>query len=295
MKLAYYPGCSLHSTAKSYDESIRAIAGLLELELVEVEDWNCCGATAYMNVNEVLALSLSARNLALVKQTGLPLTAPCSACYTNLQKAERYMAAFPDVKRKVDEALAAGGMRYDGGVQAKHFLQTIVEDVGLDKVRGLVKHPLNGLRVAPYYGCQIARPFNAEGHGDSDDPVMLDHLLETLGATPIPFAMKTVCCGGSLMGTREEVALKLCQNILLCAEQGRADCIAVTCPLCQMNLDVYQHRVNAAFGTHFAVPIVYFTQLVGMAFGVERTALGLQRHTVATTRLAASPAAGGGV
>jgi len=283
MKVAYYPGCSLHATARAYDESIRSIAGLMNLTLEEIEDWNCCGATAYMNVNEILSFALSARNLSLAAKSGLPVVSPCSACYTNLRKTEKYLAEMPDIKRKVDEALAAGGLRYDGGVVSKHLLQVVVEDVGLDKVRALVKRPLAGLKVAPYYGCQIARPFAMEE--SVDNPVMLDRLLEALGAVAVPYAMKTICCGGALMGTREEVALRLCRNLLLCAQQQSADCIAVTCPLCQMNVDTYQGRVNEAYGTSFNIPVVYFTQLMGVAFGIGAEDLGLHRGTVPAAAL----------
>ncbi|MGD0946201.1 MAG: CoB--CoM heterodisulfide reductase iron-sulfur subunit B family protein [Candidatus Binatia bacterium] len=283
MKFAYYPGCSLHATGRAYDESIRSIAGLMNLTLEEIDDWNCCGATAYMSVNEILSFSLSARNLALAAKRGLPVVAPCSACYTNLRKTEKYLAETPDIKRKVNEALAAGGLRYDGGVVSKHLLQVVVEDVGLDKVRALVKRPLVGLKVAPYYGCQIARPFPMEE--SVENPVMLDRLLEALGAVAVPYAMKTVCCGGALMGTREEVALRLCRNLLLCAQQQSANCIAVTCPLCQMNVDTYQGRVNEVYGTSFNIPVVYFTQLMGVAFGVGAEDLGLNRCTVPPTAL----------
>jgi heterodisulfide reductase subunit B len=236
-----------------------------------------------MSVNEILSFSLSARNLALAAKRGLPVVAPCSACYTNLRKTEKYLAETPDIKRKVNEALAAGGLRYDGGVVSKHLLQVVVEDVGLDKVRALVKRPLVGLKVAPYYGCQIARPFPMEE--SVENPVMLDRLLEALGAVAVPYAMKTVCCGGALMGTREEVALRLCRNLLLCAQQQSANCIAVTCPLCQMNVDTYQGRVNEVYGTSFNIPVVYFTQLMGVAFGVGAEDLGLNRCTVPPTAL----------
>jgi heterodisulfide reductase subunit B len=255
----------------------------MDLTLQEIDDWSCCGATAYMNVNEILSFSLSARNLAMAAKTGLPVVSPCSACYTNLRKTEKYLAEMPEIKRKVDEALAAGGLHYDGGVVSKHLLQVVVDDIGLDKVRALVKRPLAGLKVAPYYGCQIARPFAMEE--SVDNPVMLDRLIEALGAVAVPYAMKTICCGGALMGTREEVALRLCRNLLLCAQQQGADCIAVTCPLCQMNVDTYQGRINQAYGTSFNIPVVYFTQLMGVAFGVSAEDLGLQRCTVPAAAL----------
>ena len=285
MRYAYYPGCSLEATGRPYEESVAAVSKALGMELVELEDWNCCGATAYMSVNEVLSFSLSARNLCQAKKAGETLVTPCSACYTNLRKTEAYMVQFPEIKKKVDEALAEANLRYDGGVATKHFLQAIMEDVGADRVKSQVKRPLSGLRVAPYYGCQIARPYGIED--DADNPMMLDNLLVAIGATPTYYPMKTMCCGGSLMGTREEVALRLCRNLLLCAEQYEAQCIAVTCPLCQLNLDAYQASINKTYGTTFNLPIVYFTQLMGVAFGMDSKNLGLGQCIVPAKALVA--------
>ena len=141
------------------------------------------------------------------------------------------------------------------------------------------------MRVAPYYGCQIVRPYGIED--DTDNPMMMDHLIETLGATPTYFPMKTVCCGGSLMASKNDVAIRLCRNLLLCAQQGEADCILVTCPLCQLNLDVYQPQVNKAYGTNFNIPIIYFTQLMGLAFGLKAEAVGLSGCIVPAAKLAA--------
>jgi heterodisulfide reductase subunit B len=285
MRYAYYPGCSLEATGKPYAESVEAIARALGMELVELEDWNCCGATAYMSVNEILSFSLSARNLSQAKKAGDTLVTPCSACFTNLRKTETYIAQFPEMKKKVDEALAEANMRYDGGVVTKHFLQVVVEDVGIEQIQSHVTRPLKDLRVAPYYGCQIARPYGIED--DTDNPMMLDRLLSALGATPTYYPMKTVCCGGSLMGTREAVALRLCRNLLLCAQQDGAECIAVTCPLCQLNLDAYQSAINKTYGTKFNLPIVYFTQLMGIAFGMDSKKLGLTHSIVPAKSLVA--------
>lgn len=285
MRYAYYPGCSNHATARAYEESIRAVAGPLGIDLAEIDDWNCCGATAYMAVNEVLSFCLTARNLVLAQRTGDPLVTACNACYTNLRKTEAYLSEFPSVRAKVAAALAEAGMRYEGGVVSRHFLEVVVGDIGLDRVRGLVRRPLRGLRVAPYYGCQIVRPYGFEEV--EDDPVAMDMLLETLGATPTYFPMKTRCCGGSLMGTREEIALRLCRNLLLCARQGHADCIVVACPLCQINLDAYQVRINRTYGTDFRFPVLYFTQVMGLAMGLGTKELGIERGIVPATGLLA--------
>jgi heterodisulfide reductase subunit B len=283
MRYAYYPGCSLDATARPYQESVHAVAKSLGMDLVEIEDWNCCGATAYMSVNEVLSFCLSARNLAQARHTGDQVVTACSACFTNLRKTEVYLAESADIKEKVNLALGEAGMHYEGGTVIKHFLQAVVEDVGLDRVKALIKRPLHGLRVAPYYGCQIARPYGIEDN--TDNPTMLDRLLETLGATNTYYPMKTMCCGGALMGTNEPVALRLCRNLLLCAQQDQADCIAVTCPLCQMNLDVYQAKINKTYQTDFHIPIVYFTQLMGLAFELGSDLLGLQRCIVPATKV----------
>lgn len=278
MKVAYYPGCSNHATAVHYEESTRRIAPILGLELLEIEDWNCCGATSYMSVNEILSFCLTARNLALAKPMNLPVVTTCSACYTNLKKTDIYLAEFPQLKEKVSLALAEAGLSYEGGVVSKHLLQVIMEDIGLEKVKSLVKKPLKNLRVAPYYGCQIVRPYGIEDN--PDDPQMLDRLLSTIGAIPAYYPMKTLCCGGSLMGTREEVALRLVRNLLLCAQQNGADCITVLCPLCQTNLDLYQKRINRIYNTDFAIPIIYFTQLLGLAFDLDVESLGFSRCIV---------------
>jgi heterodisulfide reductase subunit B len=285
MRYAYYPGCSLEATGRPYQESVVAVSKTLGIELVELEDWNCCGATAYMSINEALSFSLSARNLCQAKKIGDTLVTACSACYTNLRKTETYLAEFPEMKSKVNTALAEANLNYEGGIVTKHFLQTVVEDVGLDRIKSLVRNPLSALRVAPYYGCQIARPYGIED--DADNPTMMDKLLIAIGATPTYYPMKTVCCGGSLMGIRKDVALRLCRNILMCAQQYDAQCIAVTCPLCQMNLDAFQSAVNKTYGTSFNLPIVYFTQLMGVAFGLDSKGLGLNDCIVSSTGVTA--------
>ena len=285
MRYAYYPGCSLEATGRPYQKSVSAVSKTLGIELIELEDWNCCGATAYMSINDRLSFSLSARNLCQARKIGDTLVTACSACYTNLRKTETYIAEFPEMKAKVNTSLAEANLHYDGGITTKHYLQIVMQDIGPATVQSHIKKPLTELRVAPYYGCQIARPYGIED--DADNPMMLDNLLVALGATPTYYPMKTVCCGGSLMGTRQEVALRLCRNLLLCAQQDNAECIAVTCPLCQLNLDAYQTAINKAYGTNFNFPIVYFTQLMGLAFGIDSKILGLNQSIVPAATMVA--------
>lgn len=282
MKYTYYPGCSVNATANIYQDSIDAIAPALGLELEELEDWNCCGATAYMSVQELMSFAISARNLALAEPLHRDVVTPCSACYTVLNKTNRYFAEYPDLRKKIGQALEAGGLSYSGNVRVRHLLDVVCSDVGCEKIRSLVVKKLSGLKVAPYYGCQIVRP--ETDFDDPDDPVKMNKLIETLGAENVDYRMKTACCGASLMGTQEELAMRLCRNLLLDAERRGAHCLVTVCPLCQMNLDVYQGKVNALFKTKFNLPVLYFTQLIGIALGMPPEKLGLGRLAVKLTK-----------
>jgi heterodisulfide reductase subunit B len=290
MKYTYYPGCSVKATANLYQESIDAVAPKLGIELEELEDWNCCGATAYMSVRELMSFAISARNLALAEKHHRDIVTPCSACYLVLKKTNQYFADYPELKKKLGKALEAGGLSYSGNTRVRHILNVIVNDVGVEKIGEQVTRKLEGLNVAPYYGCQIVRPSyygcgaDAENIDDPDDPVSMDRLIEATGAACVNYSMKTKCCGSSLMGTEEKQAMKLCMEILADAERNGAHCIVTICPLCQMNLDVYQSKVNRLFGTKFDIPVIYFTQLLGLAMGIEPKELGLGRLAVKMTR-----------
>jgi len=281
MKYTYYPGCSVLATAKHYQESIDAVAGVLGIELEELDDWNCCGATAYMSVKELMSFAISARNLALAEKFHRDLVTPCSACFTVLNKTNQYFAEYPDLRKKLGQTLEAAGLSYSGNIRVRHILDIVVNDVGNEKLASLVTRRLEGLKVAPYYGCQIVRP--GTDFDDPDDPQCMDRLIEALGATAVEYSMKAKCCGASLMGTQENLALRLCKNLLLEAERNEADCVITLCPLCQMNLDVYQRKVNRHFGTKFNIPVLYFTQLIGLALGIPSGKLGFRRLAIKST------------
>jgi len=265
---AYYPGCSMRATAHAYDRTARRVSEMLDLSLQEIEDWNCCGATEYMSISALQAYSLVARNLSLAAtQNATDLVSPCSACYLNLRKTNDNMKKYPDLNDQVNQALAAGGISYTpGALRVRHLLDVIVEDVGFDAVAALVKQPLKGMKVAPYYGCLIVRP-SVDGY-DTEYPTHLDKLMQTLGAGVVDFPLKTHCCGGHMTQISEETAFELIRRILHNAADYGADAIVTLCPMCQLNLDAYQPQVNAMFGTRFNIPILFFTQLMGLAFGL---------------------------
>ncbi len=283
MKYGYYPGCSIERNARAYHDSTMAVAKPLGIEFVEIDDWNCCGATEYIAINKVPAYALIARNLALAadQNSSTNLVAPCSACYLNLKKADHYLAENAVLKSNVDAALEAGGLKYQpGSINVQHLLETIVVDVGIEAIENQVKKPLYSLKVAPYYGCLVPRPAAMERFDDPEQPTSLDRLLAALGATVVDFPLKAQCCGGHMTQISEETALELIRRLLKNAADNGADMIATLCPMCQLNLDAYQDAVNNHFGTDFNLPIVYFTQLMGLAFGFEMSELGFGKEIV---------------
>lgn len=293
MRYAYYPGCSLECNAAAYDVSTRAVADLLGIKLLEIDDWNCCGATEYFSQDELTACSVVARNLALVEPELDQVIAPCAACFCNLAKTDKLMAENVQISAKINEALAAGNLSYQGGrVKVRHLLEVICNDIGETAIRDKVVKPLANIRVAPYYGCQVVRPI--KGSDDTEYPMQMDELFTWLGAEVVDYPVKTHCCGGHMTQISEPQAFELIRRLLQSAVDYDADMILCVCPMCQLNLDAYQGRVNGMFGTNFNMPIVYFTQMLGLAFGIDPKDLGFGKEIVAAepvirAKLAAVP------
>ncbi len=279
-----YPGCSMESSAKAYHQSLMAIAAPLGLDLKEIEDWNCCGATEYLSISPVPAYALISRNLALAARqaNGVhTVVAPCSACYLNLSKADYNLQEDEALAEHVNDALEAGGLHYTpGNLEIRHLLDILVYDLGLEAIKSKVTRPLTGLRVAPYMGCMVSRPDYTHRLSDPEHPVELDLLLKVLGAEVIDFPLKTHCCGGHMPQISPDTAFELIRRLLAAADQYKADVIATICPMCQMNLDAYQGEANRHFGTKYHVPVVFFTQLVGLALGLEAEELGFGTELV---------------
>ncbi|MFH1070526.1 MAG: CoB--CoM heterodisulfide reductase iron-sulfur subunit B family protein [Candidatus Glassbacteria bacterium] len=271
---SYYPGCSLTSTNRAYDISTRNVARVLGLEMVELEDWNCCGATAYMAIRERRSFVLSARNLALAEKEGRDLVTVCAGCYLALHKTNKYFAEDRKMRAEIETALEAGGESYQGGIQVRHLLDVVVRDIGEEEVRQHVVTPFKGLKVAPYYGCQITRPFGEID--DPDFPRAMHRLMEWIGAEPLEFGLATKCCGGMLMTTITDTGIELVGRILGEAKRLGADCIATACPLCQINLEGYQRKASRKLGRDCSIPVLYFTQLLGLALGLEAQQVALE-------------------
>ncbi len=282
----YFPGCSsAEGFAKAYDWSAQAVCKALDTELTELDDWNCCGSSPYNTLDELASFCLSSRNLALAEKRGFDMVTPCSSCYIMLGQTNSYLKEYPKVKAKVNEALAAGNLEYRGTIRVRHLLDVLVNDIGYDAIRSRVKKNLSGLKVAPYYGCQIVRP--KFGFDHPEFPQSLDKLVASLGGEPVPFPLKSRCCGGSLIISEEALALNLVGNILDSAWSNGAECLITVCPLCQTNLDAYQSRVNKMLKTKFNLPILFFTQLMGIAFGLSEKDLGLKTCIVPAEKVLA--------
>jgi heterodisulfide reductase subunit B len=302
MRYGYYPGCSLERNASAYHHSTMAVAQQLGVGFDELDDWNCCGATEYIAVHRLAAYALTGRNLALAanqfsangnaqpnviplnskaQQQAATLVAPCSACYLNLSKVDRYMRDSPVLAQQTNEALAAGGLSYEpGSVRVRHLLDVLVNDVGYDAIAAQVNRPLRGLRVAPYYGCLVVRPGFGGKFDDPEYPTGMDKLMRVLGARVVDFPLKTHCCGGHMTQISQDVALELIRRLLKNASDYDADIIVTLCPMCQLNLDAYQEGVNRLFGSEYNIPVLFFTQLIGLAFGLPPESLGIGKEFV---------------
>ncbi len=267
---AYYPGCTLHSTAKEYDVSARAVCKQMGIELQELEGWTCCGASSAHTTNEMLATTLPARDLRSAEATGLPLAVACAMCFNRLKHTQHALA---------DQAVADRTARAIGGSLANktevvHLLQI------LDERRNslAITRPLKGLQVASYYGCLLVRPHEITEFDDPENPQMMDRLMAALGAQPLEWDFKTACCGASLPLSRQDIVVKLSYRILGQAKKLGADCVAVACPMCQMNLDAYQNEMTKQYGAKLNMPVLYFTQIAGLAMGLTPAALDLDKH-----------------
>lgn len=279
----YYPGCSAEATAVGLGLSVQAIAKPLDMELIELEGWTCCGSTPYGSLDELESIVVAARNLALAEKTGLDLVTPCSSCFITLYQADIKLKDHPQLMAQINEALAVANLEYHGNVQIRHLTEVLVNDITPEVITTKVKRPLHGLKVAPYYGCQLVRP--DYGFDDPEAPQSLDRLVACLGAEAVPFPLKNRCCGGSLIIPEEDLALGLIRKLLDNALENGAQCIVTPCPLCQTNLDAYQSRVNSKFKTHYNLPVLFISQLIGLALGVDPKSLGLNTNIVSPSEV----------
>jgi heterodisulfide reductase subunit B len=277
LNYSYYPGCSLHASAKEYDESTRGLFKALQIGLQEVPDWLCCGATPAHNVDELLSLSLCAKNLELSEQVEGDLAVACAACFSRLKVTQHRLADHPEKRKQVEYALDAP-LAVDKPV--KHLLEILAADFGLERLADAVQKPLVGLKVACYYGCLLTRPSDVPELDCAEAPTIMERVIGAAGAEAVDWSHRLECCGANFTLSRPGVVLKLSGEILASAKRAGADCIMVACPLCHGNLDIRQQEIEEDSGQHYDMPIFYMTQLLGLAVGVSSKKLGLDSMIV---------------
>jgi heterodisulfide reductase subunit B2 len=281
--IAYFPGCSLHGTSKEYDLSTQAVFNKLGFPLHEPEGWGCCGTTPAHSTDHYLSTLLPMKNIALMRGEGYDhITTPCPSCFLRMKVALKDTEESEDLRRKVDQELPSQSYN---GTRIEHLLYTVTDQIGYQKVASKVVRPFKGLKVVCYYGCIITRPPKITEVKDYEYPTQMDRLMKVLGITSLDWSYKTRCCGVSLGITQLPIALELSRKILKNAKGVGADAIVVACPLCHVNLDARQKQIEEEFKERFKLPIIYFTQLMGLAFGLKPEALGLDKHFVDPTPL----------
>ena len=282
MIYSYFPGCSAESTARDMHESTLEVAKALGIKLVEPKNWTCCGATAGHQTDKFLSVSLPAATLAKVKNDGLDMVVSCAACYNRMEVANHEIQKSDQMRKDVAEAL---GQDYDGSVNVRHFMEVLLEDVGIEKIKNSIKKSLNGLKVACYYGCLLVRPNEITKLDDPENPTFLDKLVTSLGAEALDWPHKVECCGGGLSMSRTDVVVSLTDAILEMAQASGAQCIVVACPMCQINLDLRQLDIKKQLGKSYDMPIVYITQLIGLCLGISPDKLGLNKLMISPSKL----------
>lgn len=270
MNYSYYPGCTLHSTGIEYGLSARAVFEALGIGLVELEDWSCCGATSGHSMGHDLGVLLAGRNIAIAQQTGMGLLVPCAACYSRLRHAQVALAESRELQQRLN---AAVGIAWKGGVAVESAISVVADRVDAGELASRVKRPLTGLKVAPYHGCLLARPRSLTGAPNPDHPADLDRVLSLLGAEVVEWSYKTDCCGASLALTRSEQVVRLVSRLAEKAVEAGAECIATACPMCQANLEMRQSGDRK-------VPVLYFTELMGFAFGLSEAERWWGKHLI---------------
>ncbi len=280
--IAYYPGCSLHSTAAEFDESARAVCEALDVQLIEPQGWICCGSSAAHRADPEAALRLPMENLALMEKSGFrEVTMPCAACFSRHKVAQYETQHHENQKEAVAEAI---GYEYQDTVEVRSLVQTILEHAGAEGVADRVEMPLAGLRVVCYYGCLLTRPPQVTGAEHPENPQDMDVLLGALGAEVRDWSYKTTCCGAAHSLTRQDIVLKLSGDLIRHAREAGADVIAVACPLCHTNLDARQFQMEL----EEPMPVLYFTQLMALALGLPPKAAALHKNLVDPRPLLAS-------
>jgi heterodisulfide reductase subunit B len=268
LKVSYYPGCSLHATGKEYDQSMKSVSHALGIELKEVDDWSCCGASSAHSTNFDLSIALSARNLISAEKNALDVMVPCAACFNRFKMAEHHLKADKELKTKIEDVV---GAKYQGGIAIRNPIDIIFNEIGIDTLAAKVVKPLTGLKPVSYYGCLLLRPPDVCEFENYENPFMLDKILGTIGADVRNWSYKTDCCGGSLAISKTSIVVDMCDKLMSAAREAGANCVVTACPLCMANLDM---RPSSGL----KLPVFYFTELIALAMGLDGSKETFKSH-----------------
>ena len=282
MKYALYTGCAAKGACPELYQSTLPVAERLGIQMDELVDAACCGAGVITEGDPDLALAINARTFAQAEAKGLHIMTICGTCQGVMAEANHRLKTEPGVLERINGILASEQIQYNGSVEVKHLLWIIVGEIGMDRLKQEIRQPLKGLRVAPFYGCYILRPSKYLGFDDPENPVSLERLIGTLGGQPVEYEGRTKCCGFPLVLENEEIAVSMVGTHEKEAKDKGADCMVTPCPLCHMNLDVYQDRAEKKVERKLDLPILHLPQLIGLAMGIKPKKLGLSHHIVST-------------
>ena len=280
MKYAFFPGCTLESAAEELMISTKKVAGALGMELVPIEGWTCCGASHIQDIDDTLATSINARNLALAERHNLPIMTVCNTCTLMLRTAKSKMIDSPQLRDSANQALRKSGLFYKGTSEITHLLWALIKDYGLEKLRKQVKRPLHGLKIANFYGCHIIRPPKIMGFENPMNPRSMEMVADALGAESVDFDQRLACCGFHAVFPAEKEVMELTGINCISSKNADADCIVTPCPLCHMQLDMYQPDAQKSFQKDITIPTLHLPQLIGLALGFEPEELAINRHII---------------
>ena len=277
MKYAYYPGCSSEGSGAEYARASEAVLEALGVELEEIDDWVCCGASPAHATSHLLSIALPAITCASAEKQSMDILTCCACCHSRLKQVNQQVKDDPELRAKISEIIEED---YKGSLNVLHITEVLKSEVGLEAIKEHVRKPLKGLKTACYYGCLMARMPEALRSDKSEYPMLLDDLMDAVGAEPLDWPYKTECCGAALTLVRTKTVIRLCADILQMAKQNGADVLVVACPLCQANLDLYQAEAEKLLGERFSIPVIYFVQLMGLAMDLDPKRIGLDKLIV---------------
>jgi heterodisulfide reductase subunit B len=277
MKISYYPGCTLNTTGKGFDNAVRASMAAVGVELVELAEWNCCGATYPLIIDNMLELAAPAHVLVAADEEGGRVTTACTTCYNVLKRTNKFMREHEEERDRINAFIEAS---YAGDAEVVDILQVLRDDVGWEAIGKAVQRPLDGLKVAAYYGCMVLRPPDEVAYDDPENPRSLDDLMVALGATSVDYPHKNECCGAYLAVKAPDVTREMVYTILRSVQLAGAEAVVTNCPLCQFNLDKQQLEMQKLHASYRPVPVLYFSQLMGLALGLDASDYGWERHYI---------------